>query len=161
MAHEGVPLIVIQRQLSHSSPGTPRSTSQGIDNADITDTVHRRNAPDGPSQRVAATLTEPDSEAERLSRSAGAPRSAPTRPESRPYGLGVVFDPQRARNGITLTSQAFALRSITSESTPSPELPSLNGAPREATTRSSRIPMEERHVRGRITPIAGSLETTL
>jgi hypothetical protein len=58
------------------------------------------------------------------SRSAGAPRSAPTRR----YGLGVVFDPQRARNGITLTSQAFALRSIASESTPSPQ----NGAPRES-----------------------------
>jgi hypothetical protein len=36
-----------------------------------------------------------------------------------PYGLGVVFDPQRARNGIGLTSHVFAL-SIASESTPSP-----------------------------------------
>ena len=40
------------------------------------------------------------------------------------YGLGVVFDPHRARNGITLTSHVFALRSITSDSTPSPQLPS-------------------------------------
>ena len=35
------------------------------------------------------------------------------------YGLGVVFDPHRARNGITLTSHVFALRSIASESTAS------------------------------------------
>jgi hypothetical protein len=34
-----------------------------------------------------------------------------------PYGLGVVFDPQRARNGITLISQLFAFISIASEST--------------------------------------------
>ena len=40
-----------------------------------------------------------------------------------PYGLGVVFDPQRARNGITLISHVFALRSIASESTASGEPP--------------------------------------
>jgi len=32
--------------------------------------------------------------------------------------LGVVFDPQRERNGITLTSHVFALRIITGESRP-------------------------------------------
>ena len=48
------------------------------------------------------------------------PLSPYERAEMFPYGLGVVFDPQRARNGITLTSHVFALRSITSESTPVP-----------------------------------------
>src|SRR4051812_31724823 len=37
-----------------------------------------------------------------------------------PYGLGVVFDPQRARNGITLTSHVLSFRSIASESTAGP-----------------------------------------
>jgi hypothetical protein len=38
-------------------------------------------------------------------------------PALRAYGLGVVFDPQRARNGSTLTNHVFALWSITSHST--------------------------------------------
>ena len=33
------------------------------------------------------------------------------------YGLGVVFDPHRARNGITFTNHVFALMSIAIEST--------------------------------------------
>ncbi len=45
MAHEGVPLIVIQRQLSHSKLGITSIYLQGIDNAEITDTVHARRAP--------------------------------------------------------------------------------------------------------------------
>ena len=38
------------------------------------------------------------------------------------YGLGVVFDPHRARNGITFTNHVFALMSIAIESTASREL---------------------------------------
>jgi site-specific recombinase XerD len=45
MAHEGVPLIVIQRQLGHSTLGITSIYLQGIDNAEIIDTVHARHAP--------------------------------------------------------------------------------------------------------------------
>ena len=45
MAHEGVPLIVIQRQLGHSNLGITSIYLQGIDNAEIIETVHSRRAP--------------------------------------------------------------------------------------------------------------------
>src|SRR5919197_362448 len=45
MAHEGVPLIVIQRQLGHTNLGITSIYLQGIDNAEIIDTVHGRRAP--------------------------------------------------------------------------------------------------------------------
>jgi hypothetical protein len=45
MAHEGVPLIVIQRQLGHSNLGITSIYLQGIDNPEIIDTVHSRRAP--------------------------------------------------------------------------------------------------------------------
>jgi len=45
MAHEGVPLIVIQRQLGHSNLGITSIYLQGVDNAEIIDTVHARRAP--------------------------------------------------------------------------------------------------------------------
>ena len=45
MAHEGVPLIVIQRQLGHSNLGITSTYLQGIDNAEIIDAVHARRAP--------------------------------------------------------------------------------------------------------------------
>jgi integrase/recombinase XerD len=45
MAHEGVPLIVIQRQLGHTNLGITSVYLQGIDNAEIIDTVHGRRAP--------------------------------------------------------------------------------------------------------------------
>ena len=45
MAHEGVPLIVIQRQLGHSNLGISSIYLQGIDNAEIIDAVHARRAP--------------------------------------------------------------------------------------------------------------------
>jgi integrase len=44
MAHEGVPLIVIQRQLGHSNIGITSIYLQGIDNAEIIETVHARRA---------------------------------------------------------------------------------------------------------------------
>jgi integrase/recombinase XerD len=50
MAREGVPLIVIQRQLGHTRT---RGSPQGIDNTEIIDTVHARGAPMVP---VDATL---------------------------------------------------------------------------------------------------------
>jgi site-specific recombinase XerD len=45
MAREGVPLIVIQRQLGHSNHGITSVYLQGIDNAEIIETVHARRAP--------------------------------------------------------------------------------------------------------------------
>jgi site-specific recombinase XerD len=45
MARAGVPLIVIQRQLGHTSFGITSIYLQGIDNTEIIDTVHARRAP--------------------------------------------------------------------------------------------------------------------
>ena len=45
MAREGVPLVVIQRQLGHSNLGITSIYLQGIDNAEIIDTVHARRTP--------------------------------------------------------------------------------------------------------------------
>ncbi len=45
MAHEGLPLVVIQRQLGHRNLGITSVYLQGIDNAEIIDTVHARRAP--------------------------------------------------------------------------------------------------------------------
>ena len=44
MAHEGVPLIVIQRQLGHSNLGITSIYLQGIDNAEIVNAIHVRTA---------------------------------------------------------------------------------------------------------------------
>ena len=40
MAHEGVPLIVIQRQLGYDNLGIRSVYLQGIENAEIIETVH-------------------------------------------------------------------------------------------------------------------------
>ena len=45
MAREGVPLIVIQRQLGHSNLGITSVYLQGIDNGESIETVHARRAP--------------------------------------------------------------------------------------------------------------------
>jgi integrase/recombinase XerD len=45
MAHEGVPMIVIQRQLGHSNLGITSIYLQGIGSAEIIETVHARHAP--------------------------------------------------------------------------------------------------------------------
>ena len=45
MAREGVPLNVIQRQLGHANLGITSVYLEGIDNAEIIDTVHARRAP--------------------------------------------------------------------------------------------------------------------
>jgi hypothetical protein len=53
-----VPLVVIQRQLGHSNLGITSVYLQGIDNAEIIDTVHARRAPMIPvstSRRLCAT----------------------------------------------------------------------------------------------------------
>jgi site-specific recombinase XerD len=45
MAHEGVPLMIIQRQLGHANLGITSVYLQGIDSSEIVDTVHGRRAP--------------------------------------------------------------------------------------------------------------------
>ena len=45
MAHEGVPLVVIQRQLGHANLGVTSIYLQGIDSSEIIETVHARPAP--------------------------------------------------------------------------------------------------------------------
>jgi site-specific recombinase XerD len=45
LAREGVPLIVIQRQLGHSNLGITSVYLQGIDNAEIIETVRARRQP--------------------------------------------------------------------------------------------------------------------
>jgi hypothetical protein len=45
MAREGVPLIVIQRQLGHINLGITSINLQGIDTTENIDTVHARRAP--------------------------------------------------------------------------------------------------------------------
>src|SRR5207302_1398804 len=45
MAHEGVPIVVIQRQLGHANLGVTSVYLQGIDSSEIIDTVHSRPAP--------------------------------------------------------------------------------------------------------------------
>ena len=42
MAHEGVPLVVIQRQLGHANLGITSVYLQGIDSSEIISTVHGR-----------------------------------------------------------------------------------------------------------------------
>jgi integrase/recombinase XerD len=71
MAHERVPLTVIQRQLGHSNLGVTSAYLQGIDNAEIIDAVHARRAPMIPvsaSLRLCPTPQRP----RRSSREAGA-----------------------------------------------------------------------------------------
>ena len=57
MAREGVPLIVIQRQLGHTNLGITSIYLQGIDNTEIIDTVHARRAPMVPGRLLARALT--------------------------------------------------------------------------------------------------------
>jgi site-specific recombinase XerD len=45
MAHEGVPLVVIQRQLGHANLGITSVYLQGIDSSEIISTVHGRQSP--------------------------------------------------------------------------------------------------------------------
>jgi site-specific recombinase XerD len=45
MAHEGVPLMLIQRQLGHANLGVTSIYLQGIDSSEIIATVHSRTAP--------------------------------------------------------------------------------------------------------------------
>jgi integrase len=56
MAREGVPLIVIQRQLGHSNLGITSVYLQGIDNAEDHRHRPRPTRTDDPRQRITPTL---------------------------------------------------------------------------------------------------------
>jgi integrase/recombinase XerD len=56
MAREGVPLVVIQRQLGHANLGVTSVYLQGIDNAEIIDAVHARRAPMIPASAGLRTM---------------------------------------------------------------------------------------------------------
>ncbi|MFZ0381138.1 MAG: tyrosine-type recombinase/integrase [Solirubrobacteraceae bacterium] len=45
MSREGVPLLVVQRQLGHAHLGITSAYLRGIDNTGIIKTVHQRPAP--------------------------------------------------------------------------------------------------------------------
>jgi integrase/recombinase XerD len=45
LAHEQIPLVVIQRQLGHAHLGVTSVYLQGIDSSEIIDTVHARRPP--------------------------------------------------------------------------------------------------------------------
>jgi hypothetical protein len=59
LAREGVPLIVLQRQLGHSNLGITSVYLQGIDNAEIIETVHARRQPMIPSPHLRGALNGP------------------------------------------------------------------------------------------------------
>ena len=58
MAREGVPLIVIQRQLGHSNLRITSIYLQGMDNAEIIDTVHARRPPMIPVELAARSVAK-------------------------------------------------------------------------------------------------------
>ena len=45
MSREGIPVVVIQRQLGHSNLGVTSAYLRGIDNTEIIRTIHQRPAP--------------------------------------------------------------------------------------------------------------------
>jgi hypothetical protein len=49
MAHEGIPLPIIQRQLAHAHLGITSTYLQGVDTRKIVDTVHHRRPPVTPA----------------------------------------------------------------------------------------------------------------
>jgi site-specific recombinase XerD len=57
MAHEGVPLVVIQRQLGHANLGITSIYLQGIDSSEIIATVHSRSAPVIPASAALSNRT--------------------------------------------------------------------------------------------------------
>jgi Phage integrase family len=58
MAREGVPLNVIQRPLGHTDLGVTSTYLQGIDCAEIINTIHNRRPPDDAGHRRPQALSE-------------------------------------------------------------------------------------------------------
>ena len=66
LAHEGVPMVIVQRQLGHAHLGITSVYLQGIDNGEIIDTVHRRAAPVIPAASGLRSSRPPVARAARL-----------------------------------------------------------------------------------------------
>jgi len=106
MAHEGVPPIVIQRQLGHSNLGITSISLQGIDKAEIIEAVHARRAPTVPvsaslrSMTLAATplVAHCDSAATEHRTIAG--RRIAEAPLDVPARRSIQRSPQRAQTGV-------------------------------------------------------------
>jgi integrase len=86
LAREGVPLIVIQRQLGHSNLGITSVYLQGIDNAEIIETVHARRAPMVPSARRSTPNHDPSQQRRATARRASKQAVLGGRPSSRYQG---------------------------------------------------------------------------
>jgi hypothetical protein len=84
MACSGVPLIVIQRQLDHTNLDITSIYLQGIDNAEIIDTVHvRRDADGSPVRTTRLPVEEPPHVAQSSSEQPeGLGQASPGRPPS-------------------------------------------------------------------------------
>ena len=65
MTHEGVPLVVIQRQIGHANLGITSIYLQGIDNAEIINAVQGRAAPMIPQPLDSAGRAEGECEQHR------------------------------------------------------------------------------------------------
>jgi hypothetical protein len=88
MAHEGVSLMVIQRQLGHSNLDITSVYPQGIDGGEIMETIHVRRYL---LQRLTTALIDGAAEALLVARSDTLPRasrSAGGRPRSAGRGTG-------------------------------------------------------------------------
>lgn len=80
MAHEGVPLVVIQRQLGHANLGITPIYLQGIDSSEIIHTVHSRPAPVIPAPLVSDRSSRSNTDGSAILPPARFPRIArPTR----------------------------------------------------------------------------------
>src|SRR5215216_4046282 len=98
MAREGVPLIVIQRQLGHTNLGITSIYLQRIDNTEIIDTVHARRAPMVP---VDSSLRRSRRDRRRGSRRLARRRSSPTSPAENPLASGSQRAPFIAKDRCT------------------------------------------------------------
>ena len=83
MAHEGIPLPIIQRQLGHAHLGITSIYLQGIDTREIVDTIHHRRPPVILQAPACGVSERPRGASDRRSRAPPAPdsRSRPRRRE--------------------------------------------------------------------------------
>jgi integrase len=88
LTREGVPLIVIQRQLGHSNLGITSVYLQGIDNAEIIETVHARHQPmiqSQPSHRADKSLARRCRSSRIAIANPEAAEALPTRPKRKRF----------------------------------------------------------------------------
>jgi hypothetical protein len=59
MSREGIPLLVIQRQLGHADLGITSAYLRGIDNTELIHAVHERPAPMIPASPMHSRAAQP------------------------------------------------------------------------------------------------------